>query len=150
MLSGLELADDCLDAFEKLRRGRNCDYVIYRLNDDLTAIEVEKIGQGGREALVADLVAARNPEDLKAQKSEPRGDCRYAILDFKFHIEGGDRSKLCFVSWCPEDTSRARKMVHASSKDILKKAVNLIVELQAENENDLREEDFMDKFRITM
>ncbi|XP_051942078.1 cofilin-2-like [Hippocampus zosterae] len=64
----------------------------------------------------------------------PTNECRYIVFDVAYGTkESGDKTSLLFIAWAPEDSSVKAKMVHASSKDYLKK------ELGLDNEWDLHD-----------
>lgn len=56
----------------------------------------------------------------------PENDCKYAVYDFEYEISQGEgkRSKLVFYQWSPDTASIRAKMVYASSKDALRRALN--------------------------
>lgn len=56
----------------------------------------------------------------------PENDCLYAIYDFEYEINGneGKRSKIVFFTWSPDTAPVRSKMVYASSKDALRRALN--------------------------
>ncbi|XP_019734411.1 cofilin-2-like [Hippocampus comes] len=67
-------------------------------------------------------------------KMLPSDDCRYIVFDVAYGTkESGDKTQLLFIAWAPEDAPIKCKMVHASSKDYIKK------ELGLENEWDLHD-----------
>merc|ERR1712137_358145 len=75
-------------------------------------------------------------------QSLPEAECRYALYDLDFELEGGEgkRSKICFISWAPDTAKIKHKMVFAASKDALKrKLVGISTEIQA---TDLSEVDY--------
>ena len=56
----------------------------------------------------------------------PENDCKYAVYDFEYEIGGGEgkRSKIVFYTWSPDTAPIRSKMVYASSKDALRRALN--------------------------
>lgn len=86
--------------------------MIYKINDSKTEIIVDKISSD--ESYDAFLEAL--PED----------DSRYAVYDFQYEISSteGKRSKIIFFTWSPETASVRSKMIYASSKDALRRALN--------------------------
>jgi len=65
-------------------------------------------------------------------KELPENECRWAIYDFEFEKEGGGRrNKITFISWSPDDAKIKQKMLFASSRDALKRALTgVAVEIQ--------------------
>ncbi|AOA60787.1 GQ67_02162T0 [Komagataella phaffii] len=101
-----------MTAFNDLKLGKKHKYVIYKINDSKTEIIVDKISSD--ESYDAFLEAL--PED----------DSRYAVYDFQYEISSteGKRSKIIFFTWSPETASVRSKMIYASSKDALRRALN--------------------------
>ncbi|KAG0325800.1 cofilin, partial [Podila humilis] len=118
--SGVGVNDDCLSIYQELKIGKKHRYVIYKLSDDLKAIEVAKTS--GSSSTYEDFIAEL-PED----------DCRYAVYDFAFEAKGGagQRNKIVFITWSPSNSKIKAKMVYASSKDSLRRALQgIAVEVQ--------------------
>ncbi|KAL7276332.1 cofilin [Rhizina undulata] len=119
--SGVGLSADCIPAFEELKLGKTKEtkYIIYKLSDDKKNIVVDKISNNGDyQQFLSDL-----PED----------ECRYAIYDFEYELTNGEgkRSKICFYAWSPDNASVRNKMVYASSKVALSRAlVGIHAEIQ--------------------
>lgn len=112
--SGVGLDKDCVPAFEDLKLGRDksLKYIIFKLSDDKKSIVVEKKGsESDYDSFLGDL---------------PEKDCRYAVYDFEYELLTGEgkRQKLCFYTWSPDDAPVRSKMVYASSKDALRRALN--------------------------
>ncbi|KAF3915845.1 Cofilin [Arthrobotrys entomopaga] len=116
--SGVGFAPDCVTIFEELKLKKNFKYIIYNINTAGNTIEVETTGdEEDYEAFLAKL---------------PKDDCRYAIYDFGYELaEGGKRNKLCFYTWAPDTAPIKRKMLSASSKLALSRALNgIMIEVQ--------------------
>ncbi|ODQ76920.1 hypothetical protein BABINDRAFT_55433 [Babjeviella inositovora NRRL Y-12698] len=110
--SGVSVADESLSTFNELKLGKKLKYVIFSLNDKKTEIVVEKTSdEQDYEKFLEDL---------------PENDCRYAVYDFEYEIGGGEgkRSKIVFFTWSPDTAPVRAKMVYASSKDALRRALN--------------------------
>ncbi|CAN6634276.1 cofilin [Trichomonascus vanleenenianus] len=118
--SGIAVADDCISAFEDLKLRKTYKYIIYRVSDDKTQIIVEKTSKDADyEKFTADL---------------PENESRYAIYDFEYELSAGEgkRNKIIFMMWSPDTASVKSKMVYASSKDAIRRALNgVAVEMQA-------------------
>ena len=99
------VADESLTAFNDLKLGRKYKFVIFTLNDEKTSTEQEY------DAFLEKL---------------PENECRYAVYDFEYDIGGGEgkRSKIVFFTWSPDTAPVRAKMVYASSKDSLRRALN--------------------------
>ena len=119
MASGVGVEDDCINKFQELKLGKSLRYIIYQLNSNNTAVVVEKsaAANASYEQFVAEL---------------PKDDCRYAVYDFEFDLEGGKRNKILFILWAPDSARVKQKMLYTSSKaDLRKKLVGIATEIQA-------------------
>merc|ERR1712137_555452 len=69
----------------------------------------------------------------------PDGNCRYSVLDVEINTKSGaTTNKLIFISWSDDNAPIKPKMLYASSKDALKKALSGInEEYQATDRGDL-------------
>ncbi|XP_021974273.2 actin-depolymerizing factor 12-like [Helianthus annuus] len=116
--------DDCKLRFQELKAKRNYRFVTFKIEDQ--QVTIDKIG-GPNETY----------DDFT--NSLPVNECRYAVFDFDFTTdENVQKSKIFFITWCP-DTSKVRmKMVYASSKDRFKRELDGIqVELQATDPSEM-------------
>ena len=109
-------------------------YIIYKISDDKKFIEIECKGEKG--ASFDEFVSKM-----------PDGDCRYGVLDVEINTKSGaTTNKLIFVAWSDDNASVKPKMLYASSKDALKKALTGInEEYQATERGDLDYADIQKK-----
>ncbi|AAS52155.1 ADR235Wp [Eremothecium gossypii ATCC 10895] len=110
--SGVAVADESLTAFNDLKLGKKYKFVLFGLNADKTSIIVKETSNERD----YDVFLEKLPED----------DCLYAVYDFEYEISGaeGKRSKIVFFTWSPDTAPIRSKMVYASSKDALRRALN--------------------------
>ena len=108
----VQVADESLTAFNDLKLGKKYKFIIYTLNDAKTEI-------------VVDETSTETDYDAFLEKL-PENECKYAIYDFEYEIGGGEgkRSKIVFFTWSPDTAPVRAKMVYASSKDSLRRALN--------------------------
>ncbi|KAG8706853.1 cofilin [Ceratobasidium sp. 395] len=79
-------------------------------------------------------------------KDLPEDDCRWAVYDFAFEKDGGKRNKLVFYIWSPDSAKIKAKMVYASSKDVLRKAlVGISTEMQGTEYDEVDHKTVLDK-----
>ena len=91
-------------------------FIIFKITDDKKNIVIEEKGAKG--SSFADFCSKL-----------PDGDCRYAVLDVEINTKSGaTTNKLIFVAWSDDNASIKPKMLYASSKDALKKALTGINE----------------------
>ncbi|SCW00901.1 LAFE_0D00628g1_1 [Lachancea fermentati] len=110
--SGVAVADESLSAFNDLKLGKKYKFVLFGLNDDKTQIVVKE-------------TSTEQDYDAFLEKL-PENECLYAVYDFEYEIGGneGKRSKIIFFTWSPDTAPIRSKMVYASSKDALRRALN--------------------------
>ncbi|KAM9934427.1 hypothetical protein OXX80_005988 [Metschnikowia pulcherrima] len=111
-VSNVTVADESLAAFNDLKLGKKSKFIIFALNAEKTQIVVDKTSSDDDyESFLAEL-----PED----------ECKYAVYDFEYEIGGGEgkRTKIVFYTWSPDTAPVRSKMVYASSKDALRRALN--------------------------
>jgi cofilin len=85
-MSGIAVSDDCVQKFNELKLGHQHRYVTFKMNATNTEVVVEHVG--GPNATY---------DDFKSQL--PERDCRYAIFDYEFQVDGGQRNKITFILW---------------------------------------------------
>lgn len=109
--SGVAVDDESLQAFNDLKLGKKYKFILYGLNDDKTSIVVKETSNN------------ESYDDFLAKL--PENDCLYAIYDFEYELGGneGKRSKIVFFTWSPDTAPVRSKMVYASSKDALRRAL---------------------------
>lgn len=97
MASGVGVDQLCLTTFNELKLKKQHRYVIYKISDDHSTIEVEKKTEASK---TAQNQAAFQEAYQAFLKDLPMDDCRYAVYDFSYEIPGeGIRSKLLFYTW---------------------------------------------------
>ncbi|TKY88638.1 hypothetical protein EX895_002269 [Sporisorium graminicola] len=133
MSSGVKVSQECLDKFQELKLGKKIKYIIYSLNDKNTEI------------IVQNTSTSTSYDDFLAEL--PPTECRYAIYDFEYEkADAGKRNKICFFSWSPDDAKIKPKMVFASSKDALRKAlVGISTEIQGTDFSEVSYDVILDK-----
>ena len=103
--------------------------MIFKISDDKKSIEIEE--KGDKDATF---------DELKS-KLVARPDCpRYVVVDVEINTASGTTAnKLCFIMYSDDNNAPTKqKMLYASSKDALKKAINGIAqEHQACDASDL-------------
>lgn len=127
MSSGVKVAENCVTAFNECKLKHTKRYIIYKI-ENKKEIVIEK--EGAKEETYDDFVNA-------IPKDEPR----YCIVDFAYQTEDGrPQEKLVFIFWSPDEGKVQNKMLYASSKDNIKKALSgFAKEVQA---NDMADIDF--------
>ena len=101
-----------MTAFSDLKLGKKYKFIIFKINEAKTDI-------------VVDETSTSQDYDEFLSKL-PENDCKYAIYDFEYELGGGEgkRSKIIFYTWSPDTAPVRSKMVYASSKDALRRALS--------------------------
>ncbi|KAI9807603.1 MAG: cofilin [Sarcosagium campestre] len=129
--SGVSVTPECVSAFNELKLGKTLKFVIFKLSDDKKDVIVEETStEADWELFRQKLVNAKTKDRSGKEGPGPR----YAVYDFEYELAPGEgkRSKITFIAWSPDDAGIQAKMVYASSKDALKRALNgIATEVQA-------------------
>ncbi|CAI6333687.1 unnamed protein product [Periconia digitata] len=131
----VSVAPECISAFNELKLGKDIKYIIYKISDDWKEIVVEETSKDGdwtsfREKLI-------NAKSKDRRGKEGIGG-RYAVFDFTYESGEGPRSKITFISWCPDDAPQYPRMMYSSSKEAIKRALNgLAADIQANDADDI-------------
>ncbi|PKS09710.1 hypothetical protein jhhlp_004331 [Lomentospora prolificans] len=131
------VSQDCITAFNELKLNKKYKYIIFKVSDDLREIVVEEASEN------QDWEAFRE-KLINATTKNKRGDVgkgpRYAVYDFQYSLASGegDRNKITFIAWSPDDAGIHAKMIYASSKEALKRSLTgIATELQANDSDDI-------------
>jgi hypothetical protein len=155
MASGMAINKECKKAFDEFRldttmgKGLDKKYVAFKVNDDRNEIIIDEMG-GTQKGPYSDFedyikkveeemkVEAPKPKGFKG-KEEPRG-CRYAVVFVEYLTDSGQpRSKPVFVAYNSEHATIKDKISYTSSKQILKKVLDIETEIQATDLTDVSE-----------
>ncbi|KAI6360113.1 cofilin [Pyricularia grisea] len=135
--SGATVSQECITTYNELKLGKNIKYIIFKLSDNNKEIVVEEAsGDSDWENFRNKLVNATVKSPSGAVGKAPR----YAVYDFQYTLASGEgeRNKITFIAWSPDDAGVKPKMIYAASKDALKRALNGIAhELQANDADDI-------------
>ncbi|CAO1623780.1 unnamed protein product [Jaminaea pallidilutea] len=133
MSSGVQVNSECLEAFQSLKLGKKLKFIVYTLSSD------------NREIVVAKTSNSTDYNDFL--KELPPAECRYAIYDFEYEKgDEGKRNKICFFTWSPDDSKIKQKMVFASSKDALRRAlVGISSEIQGTDASEVDYQSVLEK-----
>ncbi|KAK4483464.1 hypothetical protein RD792_010653 [Penstemon davidsonii] len=132
--SGIAVSDECKLRFLELKAKRNHRYIVFKIDDTVQQVKVEKIGTHGE--------TYQHFAD-----SLPANECRYAVFDYDFTTdENCHKSKIFFIAWSPDIARVRTKMLYASSKDRFKRELDGIqVELQATDPSEMSMDIFKER-----
>ncbi|CAA0816796.1 Actin-depolymerizing factor 5 [Striga hermonthica] len=117
---GMKVAEECKESFMEMKWKKVHRYIVFKIDEGSKRLTVDKVGP-----------AAQGYDDLAA--ALPDDDCRYAVFDFDFvTVDNCRKSKIFFIAWAPTASRIRAKMLYATSKDGLRRALEGIhFELQA-------------------
>ncbi|POS85215.1 hypothetical protein EPUL_002848 [Erysiphe pulchra] len=151
--SGIGIPKECITVFQDLKLNKKYKFIIYKLSDDFTSVEIEECSEDKDwENFRQKLIKAQTKSKNGAIGKGPR----FAVYDFNYELLSGEgyrylnicaiieklpndnRSKIVFISWSPDDAGVQAKMIYASSKDGLRRNLDGIAcEFQANDEDDI-------------
>ncbi|KAH7007613.1 cofilin, actophorin [Ilyonectria destructans] len=133
-MASVRISDECISAVNDLRSKRGPtkpQFVIFKISDDRRTVVVEESSP------------EKDYEEFLQRISsavEPNGDpaARYAVYDVEYSLGGdGKRVKSIFISWVPSQTSIKSRMIYASTREQLNKALNIGASIHADDLEDL-------------
>ncbi|CAK7238918.1 MAG: cofilin [Sporothrix thermara] len=137
--SGASASQECVTAYNELKLNKKYKYIIYKLDDKNSEIVIETASSDGDwEVFRNQLINATT----KTRTGEGKGP-RYAVYDFEYELASGEgtrlkSNKLTFIAWSPDDAPIMAKMVYASSKEALRRALTgIATEIQANDSDDI-------------
>lgn len=108
MSSGVPVDNKVLSTFKEIM-GRKFRAAIFKINGDLTLIEVED---------TAPIAAGAPKGNWEAMcKKLPETDCRYLAYDFEYEHQGAKKNRIIFVLWSPDSAPTKSKLVYAASRE---------------------------------
>jgi len=142
--SGISVHDDCIEKFNEMKLQKKIKWIVYKINDEGTQVIVDTSSESADwEPFREVLINAKAPNKNKVEGKGPR----YAVYDFNYDLANGEgqRTKLTFISWSPDDAATFPKMMYASTKESFKRAISGLSgdELQANDEADLEENEML-------
>ncbi|KAL2476967.1 Actin-depolymerizing factor 5 [Forsythia ovata] len=118
--TGMWVTEECKNSFMEMKWKKVHRYIVFKIDEGSKLVTVDKVGGAGE-----------GYDDLAA--SLPDDDCRYAVFDFDFvTVDNCRKSKIFFIAWAPTASRIRAKMLYATSKDGLRRALDGIhYEVQA-------------------
>ncbi|KAM0536217.1 hypothetical protein ACHAP9_002222 [Verticillium nonalfalfae] len=129
--------EECIEAYNDLKLNKKYKYIVFKLSDDNKQIVIEEASESKDwETFRERLINATSKSKTGAVGKGPR----YAVYDFQYSLASGEgeRNKIAFIAWSPDDAGIMAKMIYASSKEALKRSLTgLATELQANDHDDI-------------
>lgn len=131
MTSGVAVNAKCIDTFKNIVKGRTTRAVVFKINDDMTEVQVDQTYGPGEGSPVAEWDQFR--------KTLPQADCRYIVYDFEFDHQGTRKTRLFFLLWSPEGSKVRSKMIYASSQEgVVNKLEGVQRQLQCTDDEEIK------------
>ncbi|KAJ3427708.1 cofilin/actin-depolymerizing factor homolog-related [Anaeramoeba flamelloides] len=132
-MTGILPTNECIEQFHEFKFSKEDRFIIYKMDEKLTQIEVEKRG-----------TKKESFEEFYNQL--PRDDCRYICYHYDFDVNGQQRSKLIFIGWIPSTSKLKNKMIYATTLLSFKNKLRGIgISLQINSPKDLNEERILER-----
>jgi cofilin len=123
--SGVQVSDEVISSFNKLKLTRELRYLMYIIKDK--TIVLEKHGE--RSMTYDDFV-----------KELPERDCRYGVIDIEYVTDDGrSMSKIVLISWIPDNATVRNRMLYSSAMQNLRRYLSGVTEIIASDQSDLDE-----------
>jgi len=132
LASGVSVQDECVTAFNEFRMSRGkTKFIIYKISDDRKSIVVDEVSSDpDYEVFRTKLGNARDAQGNLAP--------RYAVYDVEYELPGeGKRSKIVFISWVPSEATPRASMIYASTREVLKNAINVSTSIHADDNDEI-------------
>ncbi|CAG8602617.1 13373_t:CDS:2, partial [Funneliformis caledonium] len=136
--SGVNVKDECLEAFQDLKLKKKYKYLLYKLDDENKSIILEEAAEESTYDNFITVLTSKGP--------------RYAVYDFDYEKPGeGQRNKIAFYSWTPDDSKIKEKMLYASSKEaIRRRLVGVAIEIQGTDLSEVSFEAVLEKASLKL
>ena len=108
-MTGIRVNSEVVELYNQFRFGKGgMRFFTCKLSDDMTEVVLDSTGASNS-----------SWEDMEA--TLPKHECRYIFFHFNYEEEGGKRSKIVFMTWCPEGSTIKQKMLYAATNQTLKR-----------------------------
>jgi len=144
--SGVVFPNSCKTTFDTLSMGKKLKWIVYKINNAKTGIEVEETSEAADyDALRASLLAK-----TRTTRGNEKPDARYAVMDIEHDVGGGEgkRSRIVFIVWIPDNAETAIKLIYSTSKDALTRACGLHYIIEAHDEDDLEYDNVLSRAKL--
>ncbi|XP_013409751.1 cofilin [Lingula anatina] len=145
MSSGVKVLEECLTAYNDIKKNKKYVYVIFKIVDHngkaLSAISVDRTScSTGQKDQDEQGKAYQEFLDYLRDTEEKR-ECCYALFDYGYTQENSTwKNSVIFFSWNPENAIIKQKMLYtASVKDFVAKLEGIGKTIQANSMDDVAE-----------
>lgn len=110
-MAGIKVNSEVVELYNRFRFSKGeLRFFTCKLSEDMTEVVLD-----------ATAPITSTWEDMES--TLPKNDCRYIFYHFDYDLQGGEgkRSKVVFVTWCPDASTIKKKMLYAATNQTLKK-----------------------------
>lgn len=133
MASGVAVNPNVITTFQSLVKERKYRAAVFKINDAMTEVQLEKTyppGSGNAKAEWAAFAAEL-----------PKGECRYAAYDFSYQHQGTTKTRIIYMLNSPEGAKVRQKMIYASTQEgVVKKLEGVQRQMQCTDPEELEYE----------
>ncbi|KAH7166436.1 putative cofilin, actophorin [Dactylonectria macrodidyma] len=134
MCLSVRIADECITAVNELRSKRGATkprFVIFKISDDASTVIVDQTSlEQDYGVFLHELSSAVDANGAPAP--------RFAVYDVEYNLgDDGKRIKTVFLSWVSQEAPIKSRMLYASTREQLNKALNLGVSIHADDLEDI-------------
>ncbi|XP_067016321.1 actophorin-like [Acropora muricata] len=140
--SGVTVSEDCIKRFNEMKKDHKHSFLIMSIKGQ-KQVEVDELGK-------QNTPEDNNEETFNTMKKKvlEQNEPKYIVFDFLYETNDGRRDKLAFINWCSDDCNVKKKMLHSSSEDAVKKAVNGVqIKVQANDRGELDYQAILERLR---
>ncbi|ELP92963.1 actophorin, putative [Entamoeba invadens IP1] len=121
--------------FKEFKLSHKWRYIIFKMNDKLTEVIIDKIGQ--YDETYDDFTKALSPKAA-----------RFCVYDLHYTQVNGKREKIIFYLWSPSKCSLKEKVIFSATKVLVKQVFEgIAAEVQATCDSELDIERVLDKVK---
>ncbi|KAJ5355893.1 hypothetical protein N7517_010502 [Penicillium concentricum] len=121
LASGVQIHDDCITTFQDFSRSHGkTKYIIYKIADDKKSVVVDSVGKDQDYEVFRNELADAKDSQGRASPATP-----------------STISKIIFISWVPSETPTLWSMIYASTREVLKNALNVVTSIHADDKSDI-------------
>ncbi|XP_062256679.1 non-muscle cofilin 1-like [Platichthys flesus] len=144
MASGIKTSDEVTTIYNEMRLVKNDANQLERIRIVVFEIKDSQI-QPTKTFRQKDLTDVENVYKVFLEQM-PSGECCYLLYDCHFETKDSPKEELVLVMWTPDTSKCKDKMVYASSKQYIRKAMPGIKhEMEFNDASDYEIETFADK-----
>lgn len=132
--TGIPYDKDVVSEYNALKLNKAYKFLVFGMDEGYTSVKL--LHKGDNNTTYDDFV-----------KVLPKDDCRYAVYSADFELkDGSKRNKILFIFWAPGTAKIKSKLLYASTKDTIKKALTgAAIELQANGPDEITWEAVLEK-----